>query len=89
MQTLSTDETTVRTRQEYKTRSTFGWLPGSTHWTRKLLLCFLVHGGGDKGRPDWTGTNCIDADAVADLLVGEGAGEGYDGAFGGCVARGY
>lgn len=49
-------------------------------------MCFLVHGCGDKRGPDGTGTDGVDADTFADLLVGKGAGEGYDGTFGGSIA---
>ena len=47
---------------------------------------FLVHGCGDKRGPDGTGANGVDADPLADLLVGKSAGEGYDGTFGGGIA---
>lgn len=49
---------------------------------------FLVHGCGDKRGPDGTGANGVDADPLADLLVGKSAGEGYDGTFGGGIAGG-
>ena len=41
----------------------------------------MIHGARDKGCPNGAGANSVDADAVAELLVGEAAGEGDDGAF--------
>lgn len=46
---------------------------------------FFVHGGGNERGPDGTRADAVYADAVADLLVGETAGEGHDGTFGGGV----
>lgn len=88
MQTLSTNETTIRTRQEYETSGAFWWLTGATHGRCEFFLRFLVHGCGDERGPDGTGANGVDADPLADLLVGKSAGEGYDGTFGGGIAGG-
>lgn len=82
MQTLTTHEPTIRTRQEHKTRRHLARLSGSPEGRREFLLRLLVHGGRDQRRPDRTGTDAVDADPVLELLVGEAAREGYDGALG-------
>jgi len=78
MQTLPTNKTTIRTRQKHKTSSHLARLSRSSHRTCELLLRLLVHGSWDERRPDRAGTDGVDANSVFDLLVGEGAREGYD-----------
>ena len=87
MQTLPRHKATIRTSQEHKTSRYLAGLPRPTHRARELLLGFLAHGFWDERRPHRTGTYGVDADAALDLLVGERAREGYDGAFGGCVVE--
>ena len=52
-----------------------------------MILCPVVHGRGNKRGPDGPRADGVDADAFADLLVVESAGEGDDGAFGGGVVE--
>lgn len=47
----------------------------------------MLHRRRDQRRPHWTGADTIDADTVFQLLVGETAGEGDDGAFAGGVVE--
>ena len=86
MQALPTNHTAILTRQKHKTRRYLARLAWPPHWRpAKLILRIRLHRAGDQGRPDWARANGIDADAVADLLVVQAAGEGDDGAFGGGV----
>ena len=87
MQTLPRHETTILTGQKHKTRRDLTRLAGPTHGRSELIDGILLHRGGDQGRPDRTGTDAVDADAELELLVGESAGEGDDGAFAGCVVE--
>ena len=47
----------------------------------------MLHGRRDQRRPNGTGTDAIDADAIFKLLVGKAAGEGDDGTFAGGVVK--
>lgn len=47
----------------------------------------MLHRRGDQRCPDGTGTDGIDADTELELLIGETAGEGDDGALGGGVVE--
>ena len=47
----------------------------------------MLHRGGDQRRPDGARTDAVDADAELELLVGQAAREGDDGAFGGGVVE--
>ena len=88
MQTLPTDQRAIRARQKHKARGDLAGLAGAPHGRLvEALLGGFVHGGRDQRGPDGTGTDGVDADALADDLVGEGAREGDDGAFGGGVVE--
>jgi hypothetical protein len=81
MQALSTNKTTLRSRQKHKTSGNLYGLTGSSHWARKLLLRILIHGRWDQRCPDRTRTDAIDSDAFLNLLICETTRESYDGAF--------
>ncbi len=87
MQALSRDQATILTRQEHKTRRDFRRLPGAPHRRGELVHGVVLHRRGDQWRPDGTGTHLVDADAEFHLLVGQGTGEGRDGAFAGGVVK--
>ena len=87
MQTLPAHEPTIRARQKDKARRHLAWLARSPQRTCELLLRLLVHGRRDERRPDRPGADGVDANSVLDLLVGERAREGYDGALGGGVVQ--
>ena len=88
MQRLPGNQTTILTRQENKTRRNLRRLSRSPHWRpTELIQGILLHRRRDQRRPDRTRSNGIDSDAERDLLVGETAGEGDDGAFGGGVVE--
>lgn len=87
MQALPAHKPRICTRQEYKARRNLTRLSWSTQGTRKLLLRILTHRRRDQGCPYWTGTHSVDADAIAHLLVGEGARKRNDGAFGAGVVE--
>jgi hypothetical protein len=87
MQALARDKATIGTRQEHKASGDLARLPRPPHRACELLLGLLGHGRRDQGRPDGARTHGVDADAVLDLLVGEAAREGDDGAFRGGVVE--
>lgn len=87
MQTLPGNHAAVLTRQEDEARPDLRRLRRTAHGRRELVLGPVVHGRGHQGCPDWPGAHGVDADALADLLVVEAAGEGDDGAFGGGVVE--
>ena len=87
MQTLPGHETTILTGQKHKTGGDLARLPGPTHRRRELIQSILLHRRRDQRRPDGAGTNAVDADAEAELLVREPAREGHDGAFAGGVVE--
>ncbi len=88
MQTLPRNHTTILTRQKYKTRRNLARLPRPPHRRRaELILRILLHRARNQRRPHRAGTHGIDADALADLLVVQAAGEGDDGAFAGGVVE--
>lgn len=87
MQTLPGDEATILTGQEHKTGRDLTRLPGPAHRRRELIQGILLHRRRDQRRPHGAGTDAVDADAEAELLVREPAREGDDGAFAGCVVE--
>lgn len=82
VQALATHEATILRSQKHKTGRHLAGLTGTTHGTGKLALGLVVHGRRDERRPDGTGTYGIDADVPRKLLLGEGAHESDNGAFG-------
>ena len=87
MQTLPGNHAAVLTRQEDEAGRNLRRLRGTTHGGRELVLSPVVHGRGHERGPDGARAHGVDADALADLLVVEAAGEGNDGAFGGGVVE--
>ena len=81
MQNLPAQLRRIRTRQKHNTSSNLARLRWTTHRTGEILLRLLVHCRRDERSPDRTGRHGIDTDAFADELVGEPAGERYDGSF--------
>jgi hypothetical protein len=82
VQSLTSNGRTIRRSQEDKASSNLRGLRGTANRASELALSLLVHGGGDQGGPDGTGGDGVDADAAADVLVVQAAGEGDDGALG-------
>lgn len=87
MQTLSTNERAVGASQENEAGSDFWRLTWTSHRWGELMLSLLIHGSWNKRSPDWTWTDCVNADTVLDLLVGETACESNDGSLGGSVVE--
>ena len=88
MQALPGDKTTILTRQKHKTGRNLTRLARPPHRRRaELVLRIGLHRGGDERGPDGAGADGVAADAVGDLLVGEAAREGDDGALGGGVVE--
>ena len=87
MQALPRDETAILTGQEDEASRNLRWLARSAHRRAELILRILLHGRGDQRGPDGAGTNTINSNAEADLLVRQAAGEGHNGAFGGGVVE--
>jgi hypothetical protein len=85
---LSSNGRAVRRSQEDKASSNLRGLRGTTNRAGELLLSLLVHGGGDKRGPDGAGSDCVDADTAADVLVVKTAGEGDNGTLCRCVVLG-
>lgn len=81
VESLSSNGRAVRRSQEDKASSDLRRLRGAANRAGELALSLLVHGGRDQRSPDGTGSDCVDADAAADVLVVETAGEGDDGAL--------
>ena len=78
---LSSNGRAVGRSQEDKASGDLRGLRGTADRAGEFALSLLVHGGGDQRSPDGTGSDCVDADAAADVLVVETAGEGDDGAL--------
>lgn len=87
MQTLPGNHAAVLTGQEDEAGRNLRRLGGAAHGRRELVLGAVVHGRGHERGPDGARAHGVDADALADLLVVEAAGEGDDGAFGGGVVE--
>ena len=87
MQALPGYKATILARQKHETSRNLRRLPRPTHRRAELILRVVLHGRRDQRRPDGTGTDAIDADAVFELLVGEAAGEGDNGTFAGGVVK--
>lgn len=87
MDGLSTDGAAVGASKEDEARRNLAGLAGPSHGTRKLLHGIVGHRGGDQRRPDGTRRYSVDADALADVLIREAAGEGDDGALCGGVVE--
>lgn len=88
MQRLSTDEATIGARQKDKARSNLAGLADAPHGRRAQAAQLLLgHGADHQGRPDRAWRHRVDADPLADLLLGQSAGEGDDGAFGGGIVE--
>ena len=85
MQTLSTDKGTVRAGQKDEASSDLRWLSRTSHRRCELVLLLSVHSSWDEWGPDRAGADTVDTDTVFNLLVGERARKGYDGALGGRV----
>lgn len=81
MQRLSRDETTILARKENEARCDLRRLARPPHRRGELILRIVVHRAGNQWRPDRPRTHAVHADALAHLLVGQAAGESYDGAF--------
>ena len=81
MQTLSRNKAAIHAHQKYKTSRPLTRLSESTHRTSKLFLRLLFHCRWNQPRPDPFRTYCVYANTLRELLVGDGAGEGYDGAL--------
>ena len=82
---LSSNGRAVWRSQEDKAGSDLRRLRRTANRAGELGLGLLVHGGGNQRSPDGTGSDCVDADAAANVLVVETAGEGDDGALCRCV----
>lgn len=79
---LPADARAVCARQEHHTRCDLARLRRPAHWRCELLLRLLVHRGRDQRRPHRPRCDGVCADALAEVLVGEAAGEGDDGSLG-------
>jgi hypothetical protein len=88
VKSLSSNGRAVRRSQEDEASSDLRGLRGAANRAGELLLCLLVHGGGDQRSPDRTGSDSVDADAAADVLVVKTAGEGDDSTLCRCVVLG-
>jgi len=88
MQTLATDQTTILTGQKHKTSRNLTRLARPPHRRRtKLILRILLHRARNQGCPDWPRADGVDPNAVANLLVVQPAGEGYDCSLAGRVVE--
>ena len=84
---LSTDLAAVCASQEDNHRRDLTRLSTTTNGPRESLLRLFGHGRDDQRRPDRTGSNCVDTNALADPLVAETVGESCDGALGAGVVE--
>lgn len=87
MNSLPTNHTAIRTRQENNHTRHLGWLSRSTHRARKVVLLLLAHRSRNQRRPNGTWRDSIDADLLGNELVRETAGEGDNGSLGGSVVE--
>ena len=79
---LARDGSTVGVCKEDEASGDLRGLRGAANRARKLFLSLVVHSSRDKGCPDGAGSDGVDTDATADVLVMETAGEGDDGTLG-------
>jgi hypothetical protein len=87
MNDLPTDLRAVRRSKENKHSRDLTRLSATANGSVEALLRVLRHGRHDQRRPNRTGSNGVDADALGHPLVAEPVGEGGDGALGARVVE--
>ncbi len=87
MQSLPTEHTRVRTREEHETRSNLTRLSRSAQRCREPFLRILVHRGRNERCPDRSWADGVDSDAFVDLLICQPARKCDDCALGGGIVE--
>lgn len=84
---LPRDGRAIRAGKEDEARRNLTRLQRPPHRTCELLHRLIGHGRRDQRRPNRARRHGINPDAPSNVLVGQAAGKGDDGAFGGSIVK--
>lgn len=87
VESLTGNAGAVAACKEDEASSNLGRLTWSTNWRCELLKGLVAHGRWSQRSPDWTWSDCVAANALVTVLVGQATSEGDDGTLGASVVE--